>query len=136
MEQRRSREWSLGQEPEEKLALGILDRREKRNASLFSNSRARWTNFWAELGVGDFSFVPEGTEMRVEADHSVLGVIETETLKHGWECAYAEFDLDKTLASTEEGREFVPLKKFPSVTRDISVLVGRDARIGDVIQRN
>ena len=121
------------QKPEEKLALGILVAA-KKERKLILELKGAVDELLGELGVGDFSFVPEGDEMRVEADHSVLGVIKTETLKHGWECAYAEFDLDKTLASTEEGREFVPLKKFPSVTRDISVLVGRDARIGDVIQ--
>jgi phenylalanyl-tRNA synthetase beta chain len=117
---------------EEKLALGIFIAA-KKDHKLILELKGVADELFGGLGVGDFSFVPEENGMRVEADHNVLGIIGTETLKHGWVCAYAEFDLEKTLALTEEGREFVPLKKFPSVTRDISVLVGRDARIGDVI---
>lgn len=116
----------------EKLALGILIAAKKEN-KLALELKGVADELLRELGVGDFSFVPEKNGMRIEADHSVLGMIGTEIMKHGWECAYAEFDIQKTLALTEEGREFIPLKRFPSVTRDISVLVGRDARIGDVV---
>jgi len=132
--------------PEEKLALGILIAAKKVNNSAGQNFSGKnlggvalelkgiAEELFGGLGVGDFSFVPEGNRMKVYADHSVLGIIGMEAVSHGLVCAYAEFDLEKTLALTEEGREFIPLKKFPSVTRDVSVLVGRDARIGDVIE--
>jgi len=132
--------------PEEKLALGILIAAKKDNNSAVKNLSGKnlggivlelkgiAEELFGGLGVGDFSFVSEGNGIKVYADHSVLGSIGMETIGHGLVCAYAEFDLEKTLTLTEEGREFVPLKKFPSVTRDISVLVGRDARIGDVIE--
>jgi phenylalanyl-tRNA synthetase beta chain len=117
---------------EEKLALGICIAA-KKDRALVLELKGIIDELLGGLGVGDFSFVPEGNGMRVEADHVVFGMIGTDALKHGWVCAYAELDLEKTLTLTEEEREFIPLKKFPSVMRDVSVLVGRDVRIGDII---
>lgn len=52
----------------------------------------------------------------------------------GWKVSVAEFDLDMLLELVEEEEEYEPLPKYPSVMRDLSVMVPVAAHIGDVMQ--
>jgi phenylalanyl-tRNA synthetase beta chain len=47
--------------------------------------------------------------------------------------AYAEFDLAKLIEHFQQEREYEPLPKYPAVTRDISLLIPLDVRIGDIL---
>lgn len=117
----------------EKLSLGIV-LAARREPKLVLEAKGLADELLRGLGVDDFSIVDAGNSLRVEVGSSVLGVIGHAALEKGWHAAFAEFDLDKVLQSTEEAKEFVPLKRFPSVLRDISVLASKDVRIGDVVQ--
>ncbi len=47
--------------------------------------------------------------------------------------ALAEIDLRKLLAITQTEKKYQSLKKFPSVTRDISMLVNHDVQVLDIV---
>jgi phenylalanyl-tRNA synthetase beta chain len=47
--------------------------------------------------------------------------------------AIAEFDIVPLLSLVSEEREFVPLPKFPSIVRDLSVFVPADVRVGEIL---
>ncbi|MEK7464314.1 MAG: phenylalanine--tRNA ligase subunit beta [Patescibacteria group bacterium] len=83
--------------------------------------------FMRDLGWGN-DFLRNG--LKIESDHSVLGYIGH--YKNG--VSVAELDLDKLLVLVEGELEFEPLPKYPAIVRDISVLIGIDMRIGDIIQ--
>ncbi|MEK9180318.1 MAG: phenylalanine--tRNA ligase subunit beta [Patescibacteria group bacterium] len=86
------------------------------------------------LGVDDAEIVPAGNFLRIEVENKVLGIIGHAALEKGWHAAFAELDLEKVMQFTEEAKEFIPLRRFPAVLRDVSVLVSKDVRIGEVIE--
>lgn len=73
-------------------------------------------------------------------DNRILGFIGavhgrvSDGLKLKGSAAIAELDLRVLIASAQEEREFEPLPKYPSVTRDIAVLVQVDTKIDDILQ--
>jgi len=44
-----------------------------------------------------------------------------------------ELDLERLVKAVVEEKEYEPLSKFPSIDRDISVLVSTDVRVGDIL---
>lgn len=75
------------------------------------------------VGLTDFDTVPHLDGLQVESGHYVIGIISGQV---------AELDLDKLAQLVSEEKEYRPLPKYPSVMRDISIIVGDDARVGDV----
>ncbi len=51
-----------------------------------------------------------------------------------WHIALFEADLGRVLQFVEEEKEYEPFSRYPSVMRDISILVNIDRRIGDVVE--
>ncbi|MDO8743099.1 MAG: hypothetical protein Q7J30_00875, partial [Candidatus Azambacteria bacterium] len=47
--------------------------------------------------------------------------------------AMFHLNFEKLIEIAEEEREFSPISKFPAVIRDISILVGREAKVDDVL---
>ncbi|MBU2082330.1 phenylalanine--tRNA ligase subunit beta [Patescibacteria group bacterium] len=47
--------------------------------------------------------------------------------------AMFHLDFEKLIEIVEEEREFSPISKFPAVIRDISILVGRETKVDDVL---
>lgn len=117
----------------EELSLGVSLAR-KKAPKLVLEMKGLVDELMRGLGIGDFSIIEREGVLRVEVDHHVLGFLGHTALDKGWTAAFGEFDLDKVIGFTEEAREFIPLKRFPAVVRDISILVGNDVRIGDVVQ--
>ena len=117
----------------ERLSLGIV-LAAKKEPRLILEIKGVADELLKSLGVDDFSLIPSGDVVRAEVDHQILGAMYPVRMERGWTAAFGEFDLDKILNLTEEKREYVPLKRFPAVMRDISILVSRDVRIGDVVQ--
>ena len=67
---------------------------------------------------------------RLESDHRVLGYVAAAKNGGG---VVAEIDLGKLAALAEAEREFSPFRKHPSVTRDVSFLIGREIRIEEIM---
>lgn len=55
-------------------------------------------------------------------------------LKMKGRAAVAELNLRALVTHAQEEREFAPLPRYPSVTRDIAVLVDQGVKVGDIIQ--
>jgi len=85
------------------------------------------------MGVPGFSMSEHREILRIEAGKATLGSLKLVQLEKGWFTAVAEIDIDAMLHLIEEEREFRPLPKYPSIMRDISLLLGRDTRIGEML---
>jgi len=71
--------------------------------------------------------------LRIElGDHSVVGYLGN--LKNSKNGAILELDLEKISKAVMEEKEFEPLSKFPSINRDISLLVSSRVRVGDILE--
>jgi phenylalanyl-tRNA synthetase beta chain len=91
------------------------------------------------LGITDY-FMPDlnienkivkpDESLRIEIDHQVLGYLGSLKEAPG---AILEIDLDKLLKAVDEEREYRPFSKYPSIMRDISILVSGDIRINDIL---
>lgn len=46
-----------------------------------------------------------------------------------------EFDFEKLYAASQKEREFQPIPKYPPVIRDISILVDKDVRISEILNK-
>lgn len=72
--------------------------------------------------------------MCVESDHHVLGcfgAVPQGMLAHA---AIAEIDLGELTELVSGEREYEPVAKYPSVVRDVSMLISRDKRVGDILE--
>ena len=94
-----------------------------------------------QLGLADYSMpdlnltsklLNPQEALRIETDeHQVLGYLGTlRGIRNG---AILEIDLEKLLKEVDEEREFEPLPKYPAIIRDLSILVGSSARVGQIL---
>ncbi|MBI1960739.1 MAG: phenylalanine--tRNA ligase subunit beta [Candidatus Liptonbacteria bacterium] len=118
-------------EPKEDRHLGIaLLSNEKANAI---ELKGICEELLKRLGIVEFFFREESGVLRLESDHTVVGMLTVSTIgRHA--LAYAELRVDALLQLAEEEREYEPLPKFPSVMRDVSFVVNADARIGPMVE--
>jgi len=52
----------------------------------------------------------------------------------GTRVAMFEFDVDRLNEIAEQEREYTPIRKYPIVTRDISMIAQQDVRVDDILQ--
>ncbi|TSC96097.1 MAG: phenylalanyl-tRNA synthetase beta chain [Parcubacteria group bacterium Athens0714_26] len=93
-----------------------------------------------QLGVDDY-FMPElnlaskslksGGALRIEIDHHVVGY--SGLIKDIDNAAVMELDLEKILDAVSGEKEYRAPSKYPSIMRDLSVLVSREARVGEIL---
>ena len=107
----------------------------KKDNSLILELKGIIDELFKEIGIVDFDFIPDVDVIKIQIDGKLVGALGTQKLKHGEIQAFGELDFEKLILETEEGREYIPIKKFPSTMRDISVLVSKDIKIGDIIQK-
>ena len=90
--------------------------------------------FLPELNLsagGKNKLIKSNESLRIETgDHHVLGYLGTFNEMRG---AVLEIDLEKLLKTVDEEKEYEPLSKFPSIIRDISILVDDSARVGEIL---
>lgn len=88
------------------------------------------------VGLTDFAMVPYGNGLRIESDHSVVGYLKTaggvKSKAGAVFAAAAEIDLDKLAKLAVEEKEYRPLPKYPSVVRDLSIILPNNQRVGPV----
>lgn len=97
---------------------------------LFSNlGLVDW--FMPDLNLKN-DLLEDNGAVRIEmGDHSVLGYIGV--LKSSKNGAVLELDLERLVKAIVEEKEYEPISKFPSIDRDISLLVSSDVRVGDIL---
>lgn len=94
--------------------------------------------FTSDIG-NTLGFLQKSAALRLESDHSVIGYLgkanmEMLNLPAGGYVSLAEIDLDKLLALIEGERSFKILPKYPAVARDLSIIVNRSYRIGEIME--
>jgi phenylalanyl-tRNA synthetase beta chain len=117
---------------DEELALGIV-LAAKDEPKLIFELKGLVDGFLKSLGLEEFFIAEQDGRLRIEVDHAVLGNLRLVRLERRWVAAAGELNLNKVLALAEGEREYRPLPKYPAVVRDVSFLVGRDVRIGDIL---
>ncbi|MBI2591102.1 MAG: phenylalanine--tRNA ligase subunit beta [Candidatus Brennerbacteria bacterium] len=86
--------------------------------------------FFMRDGGKKSDFLQADGALMIESDNSIIGYLG----KAGDFTSVCEIDLEKLLNLVEGELEFRPLPKYPSVMRDISILVSRDIRIGEILE--
>lgn len=123
----------------EKEMLGLaLGRKGERAGSLFFEAKGMMEAIASQMGLADYFWTDLGMRItlfgreaaRLESDHRVLGYVAAAKNGGG---VVAEIDLGKLAALAEAEREFSPFRKHPSVTRDVSFLIGREIRIEEIM---
>lgn len=84
-----------------------------------------------KLGLTDFFMAETDSPhmLRIESDHTILGY-----LHYHERISSTEINLETLRQSVEGEATFLPLPKYPAVVRDISIVVNRGVRIGDLMQ--
>ena len=80
----------------------------------------------------DLRFLDQDNSLRIESDHQVLGYVGLP--KNSGTMAIAEIFLDKLFRLVEEEKEYEPVPKYPSIMRDISLLVPTDLRVNRILE--
>lgn len=134
---------------EEKLMLGVLVASKNRE-SLF-DLKGILQSIGRALGVPDFRIWHDpqglhknapagfywmtGAALKCDTGKVTLGVLgQAARQLRGWHIAVAELDMDLLGRYVSEEFEYEPLSRYPSVLRDLSLLVGAEHSIGAIIQ--
>jgi len=87
-----------------------------------------------DIPLVGIKYLNAGESMCVESDRHLLGifgVVPQTLLAHA---AIAEIDLGELTELVSGEREYEPIAKYPSIARDISVLLPRDTRVGEILE--
>ena len=82
-------------------------------------------------------YLKHGEVLKIESegkDIGYLGKVKNPSDLEKWHICVMELDLGSLLKLVEGENEFRPLPKYPSVMRDISMLVNKTFKVGDMIQ--
>ena len=122
-----------GRPIQEKSALGLCVAG-KNNSRSILELKGAIDELLGEFGFTDVAFEEEGQRLRVVVDEKEIGYLFTLRLTgaKGYFAAVGELDAGILAKSAAEERAFKPLPKFPEIIRDISMVVSRSVRIGDI----
>ena len=88
------------------------------------------------LGITDYDLAEkgqsgQGNDIKINIDGAEAGSFGLASkMRHA---SILELDLDLLLKNISEEREFKPLSKFPSITRDLSIYVPNKVRVGEIL---
>ena len=77
-------------------------------------------------------FLNSRESLRIESDHQVIGYIGS-IKDSGGKLAVAEINLERLLKQIQSEKEYEPLSIYPSIDRDISILVPRHVRVEEIM---
>jgi phenylalanyl-tRNA synthetase beta chain len=82
------------------------------------------------------NFLISGEILKIESDGETIGYLGriNKELVSNYEGVLVEIDLDALLKLVEEEHEYLPLPKYPSVMRDISILIAPTIRVAEIMQ--
>ena len=87
------------------------------------------------LGLIDFEFRQNDRGLCVYSGIENLGCVCMSFFSKEGESALASIDFELLMKLTEGEREYEPLPKFPSIMRDISILIGSEIQAGEVLEK-
>lgn len=87
--------------------------------------------FWHQGRTAEIKI--EGTGERIGFVGEVNPLVLTEFDIHE-RVALFEFDLEKLMRIAEEEREYSPIRKYPTVERDVSMVSEKDVKVDDILQ--
>lgn len=121
-------------EPEEEIHLGLIMSDKKNNAD--TNARALRGSveyLLNNLGIEKYEFTEQGKNaLAVIIENEIVGVIEYEY--NEYRHIIAEINLTKLVAHRTNIKEYQPIAKYPSITRDLSIVIDKHIRIGKIIE--
>ncbi len=127
----------------EKLILGIAVASKNKKQAFFE-LKGIIKEFFGKIGLADYlmpemdkgdNFLQPGEILKIESGKAVIGYLGgvNKNFVKGY-AALAEIDLGELLELVSEEREYRPLPKYPSVMRDVSILVDSTERVGEIAQ--
>lgn len=99
--------------------------------TLIEAEQGNWVNGFTS------AYLKQGEVLKIESlgkTIGYLGKVKTKGDLSKWKITAAEFDFEALLNLIEGEHEYRPLPKYPSVIRDISVLVNKSKKVGDIMQ--
>ncbi|MEN9342105.1 MAG: hypothetical protein RIQ54_361 [Candidatus Parcubacteria bacterium] len=105
------------------------------NTLLVREAKAVLRHLLESLGIGDYD-VSVADEFRqvgfIRVGNCDVGFIEHRVLQPSLSAVVCELNLTALLAYVEQERAFAVPARFPSIIRDVSIVVSRDCRIGEI----
>ncbi len=111
----------------------------EKGSGVFFELKGIATHLLKSLGLSDF-YMKEviskddshftGGHLELRSENKTIGYLGVS--REG--ISVAELDIDALLPLVEGEHEFIPLQKYPTVMRDISMFVSTDIRIGELIE--
>lgn len=117
----------------ERLALGIAIAA-KRDAGVILEAKGIVEALLREFGVKDFSLEERQDVLHVSAGAKKLGTIVLALTGKHFIGAFAELDLEELIRLRQSQKVFKVLPRFPSVTRDLSLLIDASMRVGTLME--
>lgn len=117
----------------EKLNLGIAIA--QKNKETFFKLKGVIEELFKRIRLVDYYITErDGFGLEIKSDSKVIGYLrKAEFSKPGFFVSAAEIDLEKLLQLIKAEHEYRPLSKYPSIMRDISLVVGFERRIGEIM---
>lgn len=113
-----------------RLGIAIGNKISKIKKETFYELKGVVEELFRKIGLADFNFREAKNSVEIYSQNQAIGVLKNDEENS----AFAEIDLEKLLEIVEEEFEYEPLSKYPTVIRDVSILVDRLIRIGEIMQ--
>jgi len=110
-------------------SLGVAIGHKNETKDLFFELKGILEELFKRIGLIDFTFGEKENIFEIYSNNEIIGVLEKRE-----NFSIAEINLEKVLEFIEGEFEYQPLSKYPTVIRDVSVLVSKDIKIGDLMQ--
>lgn len=108
---------------DEKLTLGLA--LYEKGKSTFFELKGIIESLFEQLGLTDYLFYEDKIgKLKIESSGHLVGYIDGQ---------FAEIDLDKLMLLVKEEKFYKPLVKYPSIIRDLSLLVPQELRFSEIM---
>ncbi len=143
--------FKIGKKTNEISSLGII--LASKDNETFFKLKGLVSELFKRIGLIDYLFAPvaendwvkdftagylkAGETLKIDSGGKIIGYLgkakNPEDLGK-WHISLAEMDIEELLKLVEGEHEYRPLSKYPSMVRDVSILVDRNMRVGDITQ--
>lgn len=114
------------------LALGVAHKKKERPVF---EVKGAVDELLRRLGLNDFNFHKNDHGLNIRVNGKDIGYISMSSAYKEGESALASIDFELLMKLAEEEREYEPLPKYPSIMRDISILVDNETQAGEILEK-